>query len=283
MTRASVPVRPGLLLTIGPLLVLAVVCWAVVVQQMGGEDGGPGADPGPLGFFTGMWTLMMAAMMLPSVWPTLLVYQRLQTARRERGNNAVRMGPALLLIGYLAAWSVIGFIGFAILKAGRALEIDALSWSRGGPLLAGGVIIAAAAYQLTPLKDVCLRHCRGPFRFLLEHWRPGALGAVRMGARHGIWCIGCCWALMTALFALGVMSVAWMALIAVFIAAEKLLPWRRAAATFVSFALLVLGLAVALVPERVPGLMTADTAMHKMSMPLIPGDPDTIIGAPHEV
>jgi hypothetical protein len=88
-----------------------------------------------------------------------------------------------------------------------------------------------------------------------------------MGARHGIWCIGCCWALMTVLFALGVMSIPWMAVIAVFIAAEKLLPWRRAAATFVSLALLVLGLAVALVPERVPGLMTADAAMHKMSMP----------------
>jgi predicted metal-binding membrane protein len=267
MTRAGVPARPGPLLTIGPLLALAVVCWAVVVQRMGGEDGGPGADPGPLGFFTGMWTLMMAAMMIPSVWPTVLVYQRLQAARRERGKNAVRMGPALLLVGYLTAWTVVGLIGFAILKAGRALDIDALSWSRGGPLLAGGVIIAAAAYQLTPLKDVCLRHCRGPFSFLFEHWRPGALGAVRMGARHGIWCIGCCWALMTALFALGVMSIPWMAVIAVFITAEKLLPWRRAAATFVSLALLVLGLAVALVPERIPGLMTADAAMHKMSMP----------------
>ena len=209
----------------------------------------------------------------------LYVYLSLFRQVAVRQNGASSLGDrqlglpeaiaALLLIGYLAAWTVVGLIGFAILKAGRALAIDALSWSRGGPLLAGGVIIAAAGYQLTPLKDVCLRHCRGPFSFLLEHWRPGALGAVRMGARHGIWCIGCCWALMTALFALGVMSVAWMALIAVFIAAEKLLPWRRAAATFVSFVLLGLGLAVAIVPERVPGLMTADGAMHKMSMPLI--------------
>ncbi|MGA9311002.1 MAG: DUF2182 domain-containing protein [Pseudonocardiaceae bacterium] len=111
MTRVGLPARPGPLLTIGPLLALAVVCWAVVVQQMGGEDGGPGADPGPLDLFTGMWTLMMAAMMLPSVWPTVLVYQRLQAARRERGNNAVRMGPALLLVGYLAAWTVVGLIG----------------------------------------------------------------------------------------------------------------------------------------------------------------------------
>jgi predicted metal-binding membrane protein len=146
-------------------------------------------------------------------------------------------------------------------------ELDALSWDRGGPLLAGGVIVAAAAYQLAP-KDVCLRHCRGPFSFLLEHWRPGALGAVQMGARHGAWCIGCCWALMAALFALGVMSIPWMALIAVFIAAEKLLPWRRFATTVVTVALLVLGLAVAVVPEWVPGLMTPVERCTNTSMPI---------------
>jgi predicted metal-binding membrane protein len=262
VNAARVPVRSGRLPTIGLLLALAAVCWAVVVQRMGGDDGGPGADPGTLGFFTGMWTLMMAAMMLPSVWPTVLVYQRLQVARREHGGNAVAWGPGLLLVGYLAAWTAAGVIGFAVLEAGRGFEIDALSWDRGGPLLAGGVIVAAAAYQLTPLKDVCLRHCRGPFSFLLEHWRSGALGAVRMGARHGVWCIGCCWALMASLFALGVMSIPWMAVIAIFIAAEKLLPWRRAATTFVTVALLVLGLAVAVVPERVPGLMTPSGSMH---------------------
>jgi predicted metal-binding membrane protein len=261
MKAAPIPLRSGRLPTIGLLLTLAAACWAVVVQRMGGDAGMAGTDPGTLGFFTGMWTLMMAAMMLPSVWPTVLVYRRLQVARRERGGDHVSMGPGLLLAGYLAAWTVAGVIGFAILKAGRGFEIDALSWDRGGPLLAGGVIVAAAAYQLTPLKDVCLRHCRGPFRFLLENWRSGALGAVQMGARHGIWCIGCCWALMASLFALGVMSIPWMALIAILIAAEKLLPWRRAATTLVTVALLVLGLAVALVPERVPGLMTPDGAM----------------------
>lgn len=257
------------MLTIGTLLAFAVGCWAVMVQWMGGDVAGSGADPGTLGFFTGMWTLMMAAMMLPSVWPIVLVYRRLQTARRDRGQHAVSMGPALLLAGYLAVWTVVGLIGFVILKAGRSFEIDALSWDRGGPLLAGGVIVAAAAYQLTPLKDVCLRHCRGPFSFLLEHWRPGAWGAVQLGARHGLWCLGCCWALMASLFALGVMSIPWMAVIAAFIAAEKLLPWRRVATTFVTVALLMLGLGVALVPERVPWLMAPDGAMHNMSMPFV--------------
>ena len=108
---------------------------------------------------------------------------------------------------------------------------------------------------------------RGPFGFLLEHWRPGAWGAVRMGVRHGIWCIGCCWALMASLFALGVMSIPWMAVIAAFIALEKLLPWRRTATTVVTVALLVLGLAVALVPDRVPGLMAPEDGKQEMTMP----------------
>jgi len=266
VTRTAVPLQSGRALTIVPLVVLAALCWAVVLWRMRGVDGGPGADPGTLGFFTGMWTVMMAAMMLPSVWPTVLVYRRLQAARRERGQHAVGLGPALLLVGYLAAWTVAGLVGFVILKAGRALDIDALSWHRGGPLVAGGVIVAAAVYQLTPLKAACLRQCRGPFSFLLEHWRPGPVGALRMGARHGLWCIGCCWALMAALFALGVMSIPWMAVIAVFIAAEKLLPWRRLATTLVTVALLALGLAVALVPEHVPGLMAPTTTMPEMTM-----------------
>ncbi len=265
MGTAQAPVRSGRLPTIVLLLALAAVCWVLVVQQMGLHGGG--GDPGTLGFFIGIWVLMMAAMMLPSVWPTVLVHRRLEAARRERGERGVPMGASLLLVGYLAAWTAAGLVGFVVLQAGRASQIDALSWDRSGPLVAGGVIVAAAVYQLTPLKDVCLRHCRGPFSFLLEHWRPGPFGAVRMGVRHGIWCIGCCWALMASLFALGVMSIPWMVVIAAFIAAEKLLPWRRTAMTIVTAALLVLGLAVALVPERVPGLNPPQDGMQEMMMP----------------
>jgi predicted metal-binding membrane protein len=252
--------------TIGPLVALAVLCWAVVWRWMGGMSAAPGADPGPLGFFIAVWVVMMAAMMLPSVWPTVLVYRRLQAARRERGNKPVRLGPALFLLGYLGAWTAAGLIGFVIVRAGRALDIEALSWERGGRLLAGGVVIVAAIYQLTPLKDVCLRHCRGPLSFLVEHWRPGEVGAVRMGTRHGLWCIGCCWGLMAALFAVGLMSIPWMALITLFIAGEKLLPWRRVALTVVTISLLALGVGVVLVPEHVPWLTTPGTSMHEMSM-----------------
>ena len=128
------------------------------------------------------------------------------------------------------------------------------------------MIVGAAVYQLTPLKDVCLRHCRNPFMFIMQHWRPGRLGALRMGVLHGGWCVGCCWMLMAALFALGVMSLGWMAFIAALIAVEKLLPWKALANRGVAVLLLVLGLAVAFTPEDVPGLTLPDSPEARQAM-----------------
>jgi predicted metal-binding membrane protein len=122
------------------------------------------------------------------------------------------------------------------------------------------------------MKDTCLTKCRSPLDFLLERWRDGLGGAVLLGLEHGAWCVGCCWGLMAALFALGVMSIGWMAFVAALIAVEKLLPWRALATRGVAVLLLVLGLAVAFVPERVPGLILpdspqADAAMRAMDEP----------------
>jgi predicted metal-binding membrane protein len=122
------------------------------------------------------------------------------------------------------------------------------------------VIAAAAVYQLTPLKDACLRRCRGPLDFVTERWREGSGGALLMGVEHGAWCVGCCWALMAALFALGVMSLAWMAAVAAFIALEKLLPWKAVANRGVAAVLLGLALAVLLAPGQLPGLTVPGSA-----------------------
>ena len=118
---------------------------------------------------------------------------------------------------------------FAIARAGGAIAGDVLAWDRAGRWVAGATLLTAAAYELTPLKDVCLRKCRSPLGFLLGAWRDGRIGSLQMGVRHGAWCVGCCWALMASLFALGVMSIVWMAFVAAIIAAEKTLPWRRVA------------------------------------------------------
>jgi predicted metal-binding membrane protein len=124
-------------------------------------------------------------------------------------------------------------------------------------------LIAAAGYELTPLKNVCLGKCRSPLGALLGSWREGRSGALRMGARNGAWCVGCCWALMAALFALGVMSVSWMALVAAIIAAEKAIPWRRVVTYGTATLLLALGVLVLATPSALPGLtIPASQTMH---------------------
>jgi predicted metal-binding membrane protein len=245
---------------VGLLLALAAIGWAVTDSQMAGMDAGPGTDPGSLAFFLGVWVVMMAAMMFPSIAPMVLMFARIQEGRRERGAAVPATLTALFVGGYLVSWASAGLFAYGLFILGRATVGGAFSWDSAGPYLAGGVIVAAGIYQLTPLKDVCLRHCRNPLMFFMSHSRPGRLGALRMGIEHGGFCVGCCWMLMAALFALGVMSIGWMAFIAALIALEKLLPWKSAANRGIAVLLVVLGLAVAFVPERVPGLTQPSSA-----------------------
>ena len=268
-----VPPLPGLIQLglVGLLVALAAIAWAVTDSQMSGMDAGPGTDPGALGFFLGVWVVMMAAMMFPSIAPMVVMQVRIQDGRRERGQSAPIGATALFVAGYLVTWAAAGLVGYAVLQLGQALTGDAFSWDNAGPYLAGGVILMAALYQLTPLKDVCLRHCRGPFMFLMAHWRPGRTGALRMGLMHGGWCVGCCWALMAALFALGVMNIAWMVFIAALIAIEKLLPWKAIANRGIAILLLVLGLAVAFTPKSVPGLTLPDSPQAMKAMQSMDG------------
>jgi predicted metal-binding membrane protein len=250
------PPLPGLVQVglIGLLVALAALAWLITSDQMSGMDAGPGTDPGSLGFFIGVWVVMMAAMMFPSIAPMVVMHARIQEGRRERGQPAEVGATAVFVCGYLVSWTAVGLVGYGIYRLGRAVTGDAFSWDDAGPYLAGAIVLGAAVYQLTPLKDVCLRHCRSPFMFLMKYWRPGRRGALRMGVIHGGWCVGCCWALMAALFALGVMSLGWMAFIAGLIALEKLLPSKALANRGIAVLLLVLGLAVAFTPESVPGL-----------------------------
>jgi predicted metal-binding membrane protein len=243
----------GQLLLLGLLLLLAAISWLVTDARMGGMESGPGMDLGGLGFYATVWVVMMAAMMFPSVAPTVLTYERLREGHRAKGKGAAPDAIALFVAGYLLVWTTVGVAAYALLEFADEIGPGWLAWNEAGRWVAGGVIVAAAAYQLTPAKNACLVKCRSPFMFLAERWRDGRLGALRLGAAHGAWCVGCCWALMAALFAVGVMSLGWMAVIAGFIACEKLLPWPRVARYGVAVLLLVLGLGVALVPGDVPG------------------------------
>jgi predicted metal-binding membrane protein len=254
--RASFPALPRLVRIglIAVLLGLAIAGWAVTDRRVAGMDTRPGADPGVLGFYLVTWIVMMAAMMFPSIAPMVLTYARIQRTTRERGMSAIAGATFAFVVGYLISWTVAGFGFYGVSAAARALNFGGIGWEQGGRYVAGGVIVAAAMYQLTPLKQACLRKCRDPFMFLLTSWHRGRLGALRMGIEHGIWCVGCCWALMAALFAMGIMSIGWMAFTATLIAIEKLLPWRRMANIGVAALLFALGFSVLLVPEHVPGL-----------------------------
>jgi predicted metal-binding membrane protein len=236
------------------LVGLAAGAWLVTNDRMSGMDAGPGTELGTLGFFLTTWVVMMAAMMFPSTAPMVLMQVRIQEARRERGEEVAAGTTTVFVCGYLLAWATAGLLGYALFDLGRSLTGDFFAWDNAGQYLAAGILIGAAVYQLTPLKDVCLRHCRSPLSFLIHHWRPGRTGALRMGVIHGGWCVGCCWALMTALFALGVMSLGWMAFVAALIAAEKLLPRPEIINRGIAVLLAVLGVGLAIAPDRVPGL-----------------------------
>ena len=247
---------------LGVLLGLAVVAWLVTNDRMGGMASMPGMALGSLGFYVTVWVVMMAAMMFPSVAPTVLMYDRLRVGHRARGKGAAADATALFVTGYIFVWTAAGLAAYGLFELVRAIDPAFLAWDDAGRYLTGGVIVAAAVYQLTPLKQACLVKCRSPMMFLAERWRHGRTGALELGLRHGAWCLGCCWALMAALFAVGVMSLGWMALIAAFIAGEKLLPWPAAARRSVAVVLLTLGLGVAFVPADVPWFTEPDGGMH---------------------
>ena len=222
-------------------------------------DAGPWAALGTLSWFVGVWVVMMAAMMLPSLAPTVALYSRMTKSRSA-------VAPLALTAGYLLAWASVGVFAFTVAAVGGTFAGQLLAWDRAGRWIAGATLVVAAVYELTPLKDACLGKCRSPLGFLLGSWRDGPLGGLKMGVRHGAWCIGCCWALMASLFALGIMSLAWMALVAALIAFEKLIPSRRAAIYGTAAVLLTLGVFLMLAPDAIPGLtVPGNGSMTQMS------------------
>ena len=252
----AVRLRLGL---VALLVVLAGLAWWWTAREMRGMDDGPWTSLGGLGWFVSVWVVMMAAMMFPSVAPTVALYARM-TSKRSPAYGLVFAG------GYLVTWTAAGLAAFGLAAAGGRLAPGVLSWDRGGRVIAGATLAVAALYELTPLKDVCLGKCRSPLGFLLGAWREGWAGAVEMGARNGAWCVGCCWALMASLFALGVMSISWMAFVAALIAAEKTLPWRRVATYATAAILVALGALLLAAPGAIPALTTpGQDAMMQMA------------------
>jgi predicted metal-binding membrane protein len=239
------------------LLALAGVGWWWTAGQMRGMDNGPWTGLGTIGWFLGVWVVMMAAMMFPSVAPTVALYSRMTRRRSPQL-------PIVFTSGYLVTWALAGALAFAVITGIGHVSDNALAWDRAGQPVAGSILIIAGIYQLTPLKDVCLSKCRSPLGFLLGTWRDGRSGAFHMGAKHGLWCVGCCWALMAALFALGVMSIGWMIVVAGLITLEKTIPWQRMASFGTAVLLIALGILLLAHPDAIPLLTTPQSPMGHM-------------------
>jgi predicted metal-binding membrane protein len=225
----------------------AVAAWAVTVDRMRGMDAGPGTNLGGLGWYLGIWVTMTAAMMLPSAAPAASHVARL----------ARRAPTVLFAAGYLAIWTAYGLAAYALFRLVTSFETGWLAWRESGPYVAGAVIVAAGIYELAPSKRRSLRRCRSA-----RH--PGR--PLRSGLAHGLDCVGCSGGLMAVLFVLGVMSLFWMALVAVAIFAEKVLPQGARLAPALAVVLVALGIWVGVSPASVPGLTQPGGSAPSMEM-----------------
>ncbi len=228
--------RDHLLISLG-LVGLIALAWLDLLRRAGGlspvtlghEMAMPRTTPwgiADVAVTATMWAVMMAAMMLPAAAPMLLLFSTVNRKRGGQGTPAVPTG--IFLLGYLLVWG--GFTLLATLAQGSLHTLMLLSpgMAIANPHVSGLILLAAGAYQFTPLKKVCLIRCQSPLDFLLTHWREGTGGALRMGLRHGGYCLGCCWVLMALLFASGVMNLLWVAGLAVLVLLEKAVargPW----------------------------------------------------------
>jgi predicted metal-binding membrane protein len=258
MSRA----RAGILLG---LLALTVASWVYLLQQRGAMTAHQAMTP-TMGLsavlFLAVWVAMMVATMFPAVAPMVLMFARISASRRTAGRAFL---PTWLFVaGYVIVWTALGAVAYvgALGAQHLARHLDAVD--RNAARIGGGLIVLAGVYQFSRLKDRCLTECRSPMAFVMQHWRDGRVGAVRMGIRHGWECAGCCWALMAMMFPLGMMNIAALAGVTGFIYAEKALPNGHALRYAAGVALVGFGLAVLVHPALLPGM--AGDAMPGMTM-----------------
>jgi len=217
------------------LLAMTVIAWLYLLTVSRGMsdtrmDGMPGMampmtvvwTPATFSLTFAMWWVMMVGMMVPSAAPMILTFATLNRSKRARGQNFVPV--SVFVFGYLITWGAFSVAATVAQSALSSMALLSPLLTATSPILGAVLLIAAGLYQFTPLKQACLRNCRSPFAFVLNHRRDGWGGALRMGQEHGLICLGCCWALMALLFVVGVMDLLWIAGIAVFVFAGKLLP-----------------------------------------------------------
>jgi predicted metal-binding membrane protein len=260
----SAPTRPPYeAAPVAILLGLSVLAWLVSSQVAGREmriglvtgteRSMDGMDPTRMAMsfplFMASWVVPMVAVMFPGVTPVVLTFRRWLSSREDVGRRTVS-----LVAGYLIVWSTIGVAAYALLQV---LQNQLPAGSSGAVRIAAILLVVAGGYQLTPLKNACLRHCRSPLSILVEHatlLSHGSVGAFRVGLKHGRYCIGCCWSLMLVLLLLGMMNLVWMGMVAAIIFSEKALPHGALLSRVVGVSLVAIGIAGVIAPDTVSAI-----------------------------
>jgi len=244
------------------LIAAAAAAWTLLVWQWSGMDAGMPMDmySPTMGMraslFLAVWMIMMVAMMFPTAAPMILTFHQVQSGKRGRGETFISTWA--FVAGYMLVWAVMGVLAFAGAAGAETLTGHVGLSTATAARIGGALLMFAGAYQLSPLKDLCLAKCRTPIGFILTSWRDGQWGAVRMGLQHGLLCLGCCWLLFLALFPLGIMNVAAMAVVTLLIFVEKTLPAGERIAKVSGVALLLYGAVVLVFPQALPTFQAAD-------------------------
>ncbi|WP_224544378.1 DUF2182 domain-containing protein [Mesorhizobium sp. CA16] len=244
---------------------VAAAAWVLLIRQRIGTDADMRMQmysptmgmAAPL--FLAVWMIMMIAMMFPTAAPMILTFHQVQAGKRGRGEAFV--ATWVFVAGYMLVWGTVGVLAFAGAAGAETLADRAGLSTATAARIGGALLIIAGAYQLSPLKDLCLAKCRTPLGFILTSWRDGSWGAVRMGLEHGAFCLGCCWLLFLALFPLGIMNVAAMAVVTLLIFAEKTFPAGKGIAKVSGIALLLYGAVVLVFPQALPTFQPTDMVM----------------------
>lgn len=244
------------------LIAIAAASWAMLIWQqtsMGMTMNTPTMGMrAPL--FLIVWVIMMVAMMFPTAAPMILAFHKVQASKRARGESFV--STWVFVAAYMLVWSLSGALAYAGAVGAEAIAAQIKLSGEAAARIGGVLLIIAGAYQLSPLKDMCLAKCRTPITFILTAWRDGTMGALRMGLEHGFFCLGCCWLLFLLLFPLGVMNIAAMAVVTLLVYAEKALPAGERIAKWAGIALMLYGVTVLVSPRTLPTFMAA----HDMNM-----------------
>ena len=227
---------------------LAWVYLFILAQRMTGMSDMPGmamsATPAPFIPTAIMWAVMMVGMMLPSAMPMILLFTMVQ---RRQGKQPL-LAISMFVAGYVLVWTAFSIVAAALQIALGELALLSPSMTLVSIRISALAFLLAAAYELSPLKNRCLSHCISPMTFIVSHWRPGVVGALRMGLSHGTFCVGCCWALMLLLFVAGVMNLLWVAALAILVLLQKVVPYQRPTVWITAGSMAAIGVVLLVLP-----------------------------------